>query len=128
MITVFLVGSMRLIFVNDDIPNSKLALYSFIGYPYTFRFLFAPILDCKYIKKIGQRKTWILPVLLLQAITALAFAFSYEYAKTSGWSGFFTVTGLGFVFMLLCGIQDTSIDGWMIKLLKKEHYALGYTM
>jgi len=81
MTTVFLVGTLRLLMVDINIPNNLLALFNIMNYPYTLRFLFAPIMDCKYSEKIGKRKTYIIPVLVLWIILSFVFGYLYDYSK-----------------------------------------------
>lgn len=44
------------------------AEFSFAVYPFCFKLLWAPIVDCVFSKRFGRRKTWIIPMQYLMGI------------------------------------------------------------
>jgi PAT family acetyl-CoA transporter-like MFS transporter 1 len=41
------------------------ALYSFSGYPFSIKLLWAPLVDAFFIQKLGRRKSWLIPTQIL---------------------------------------------------------------
>lgn len=58
---------------------SSLTIFTFINYPYSFKIIWAPLLDKVYINRIGRRKTYILGSLsaLICLYTYLSFKIDY---------------------------------------------------
>ena len=48
--------------------------YSFAFYPVALKLLWAPLVDSLYIKKIGKRKSWIVPCQFLSGVILLGVA------------------------------------------------------
>ncbi len=46
-------------------------MFSFVSWPFSLKILWAPLVDSLYFKRVGQRRTWLLPV---QARAACAAA------------------------------------------------------
>ncbi len=66
--------SIQLILTSRKVSYSNLGTFSFIFLPWTLKICWAPIVDSVYFKKIGRRKSWIVPVQLLIGIFMLSFA------------------------------------------------------
>jgi PAT family acetyl-CoA transporter-like MFS transporter 1 len=114
-------GSMPFL-MRNNMSYTKIGIFTLAGYPYSFKLLWSPIVDTLYMKKIGQRKSWILPLQLMSA---------YIMIKHSGWveSMLFggdavKVTAYFFVLVLLAATQDIAVDGWALTLLSKKN--VGY--
>lgn len=44
---------------------SAQAMFSFCSWPFSLKLLWAPIVDSVYFRKMGRRKSWLVPVQLL---------------------------------------------------------------
>ena len=60
-IPVGLYKSIPLILTNRGVPYTDQALFSIAYYPYSMKLLWAPLVDSLYFKKIGRRKSWLIP-------------------------------------------------------------------
>ena len=52
--------------------------FSLSGWPFSFKLLWAPIVDAWYINRIGRRKSWLVPV---QFLIGLLLIFSASYIQ-----------------------------------------------
>ncbi|CAG8442163.1 1317_t:CDS:10 [Diversispora eburnea] len=55
--------------LKSRLSYSQLGIFSFATYPYSLKLLWSPIIDTIYWKKIGRRKSWIIPIQLLSGAT-----------------------------------------------------------
>ena len=54
--------------LRNKLSYSELAIFSLTNYPYSLKLLWSPIVDSCYIKSIGRRKTWIVPIQLILCV------------------------------------------------------------
>src|SRR3990167_9691314 len=58
---LFLIGStLQAWFTESHVALTTIGLLSFVGMPYTLKFIWAPLLDYFRIPKLGLRRGWIL--------------------------------------------------------------------
>eukprot|EP00930_Biecheleria_cincta_P070764 TRINITY_DN58376_c0_g1_i1.p1 TRINITY_DN58376_c0_g1~~TRINITY_DN58376_c0_g1_i1.p1 ORF type:complete len:430 (+),score=51.48 TRINITY_DN58376_c0_g1_i1:89-1378(+) len=53
---------------NPASTDLHISQFSFVGYPFSFKFLIAPLVDGIFIARVGRRESWLLPLQLLSAI------------------------------------------------------------
>jgi PAT family acetyl-CoA transporter-like MFS transporter 1 len=51
--------------LKAKLSYSQIGLFSLASYPYSLKLLWSPIVDAIYSKKVGRRKSWIIPIQLL---------------------------------------------------------------
>jgi len=115
-------GSMPFLLQNK-MSYTKIGIFTLAGYPYSFKLLWSPIVDTIYNRKVGQRKSWILPLQLMS---------SYLMIMHSGWvermlyeqEDAVRVTSYFFILVLLAATQDIAVDGWALTLLSRKN--VGY--
>jgi MFS transporter, PAT family, solute carrier family 33 (acetyl-CoA transportor), member 1 len=73
-IPIGLTASIPLILSSRKVSYADQAVFSFAWWSFSMKLLWAPIVDAYYIKRIGRRKTWLVPVELLIGILMLALA------------------------------------------------------
>lgn len=99
-------------------------IYSAVSWPYSLKMLWAPIVDAVFIKRLGRRKTWLIPTQL--AIAAMLLL-SADYIPdlmgegTANKPQVFQLTLLFFAFFFLCATQDIAVDGWALEMLSKKN-------
>lgn len=100
---------------------TDLGLFSLAGYPYSLKLLWSPIVDSYFWRRIGRRKSWIIPTQLL-----IGLGFLLISGRVEGWLdnadldiGKMTIVFT--LFILLCATQDIAVDGWALTLLDPEH-------
>ncbi len=128
VIVLYLAHALPLYFYNVALPAILrhqgvdlrwIGMLSLLYIPWAFKFLWAPLIDRLYIKKLGKRKTWLLftQVALVLGVLALAFTqFSYGLAV-------FVVIGLW--ISSFAATQDIAIDGYTVETFSASEYRLG---
>ena len=128
-----LCGSIPLIMKERGVSYEGLSLFSLVSVPFSLKLLWAPIVDSCYFRRVGRRKTWIIPVQILTGIVMLLAA---PYVDT--WMGNMdgpsedeekgpqvAVLTIFFLFLyFLMATQDIVVDGWALTMLSREN--VGY--
>ena len=55
-------SAVPLVLINRNVPYKEQAKFSFSGYPFSMKLLWAPLVDSVYIARFGRRKSWLVPV------------------------------------------------------------------
>jgi hypothetical protein len=69
-----LTASLPFILSSRNVPYSDQAIFSLASWPFSLKLLWAPIVDSIYIKSIGRRKSWLVPVQYLIGMFMLSSA------------------------------------------------------
>lgn len=115
-------GSMPFLLQNK-MSYTKIGIFTLAGYPYSFKLLWSPIVDTVYNKKIGQRKSWILPLQLMSSYLMIMHS-SWVERMLYGEEDAVRVTLYFFVLVLFAATQDIAVDGWALTLLSRKN--VGY--
>lgn len=95
--------------------ESDQAIMSIANYPYSFKFIWAGLVDGFHSERIGRRKSWLIPVLLILASSLLYFSF-----QINDWLSTLQIVKLT-VFMTSCQVLiatlDICVDAWALDLL-----------
>jgi MFS transporter, PAT family, beta-lactamase induction signal transducer AmpG len=98
---------------------AMLGMLSAMALPAALRFLWAPLVDAKGIRRVGNYKSWIIP---LQIITILLIPMMTLF----DWVAHFTLFFVLCFFMTLVGAtQDTGVDGLAIRALSENERPTG---
>ncbi|XP_050521736.1 acetyl-coenzyme A transporter 1-like isoform X2 [Daktulosphaira vitifoliae] len=89
------------------------------------KLLWAPIIDSIFLRKIGRRKSWLIPVQYLLGFSFLILGFNINYwlVKTNK-PHIYMLILMVFFTNFLAATQDIVVDGWALSMLKKEN--IGY--
>jgi PAT family acetyl-CoA transporter-like MFS transporter 1 len=104
---------------------TKIGIFSLAAYPYSFKLLWSPLVDTYYVKRIGRRKSWILPLQTTAAIIMILSGRWLEEQMALGHAG--AITGLFFCLVLIAATQDIAVDGWALSLLTKQNVGFAAT-
>ncbi|RWS23672.1 acetyl-coenzyme A transporter 1-like protein [Leptotrombidium deliense] len=93
-----IIDAVPLILVNKGVTYEKQALYSFVGWPFSIKLLWAPIIDSFYSPRFGRRKSWFIPVQYSIGLTMIAFSFATDHilGNTESQTGISTENIMGF--------------------------------
>lgn len=80
-----------------------------VGLPWSFQFVWGPIVDRFQFSVIGHRKQWVVLTQLVAAAASLGLLFVHDPVADLG-----LMTGLFLVHSLFASIQDTSVDAMAI--------------
>ncbi|MBK9259777.1 MAG: MFS transporter [Polyangiaceae bacterium] len=87
--------------------------------PWMCKALFAPLVDRFGSSRIGRRKSWILPLTVLLAASAIAAAFVAEGPSLT------PLMALIFLMNLFAAAQDVAVDGLAVDLLEPSELGAG---
>ncbi|MBC7432567.1 MAG: MFS transporter, partial [Rubritepida sp.] len=106
-------------FAESQISLVDIGLTALIGLAYSFKFLWAPVLDQVAPPMLGQRRGWLLLIQLplILAIAALGW--------TDPGSPAVVTVAVAVVVAFLSASQDIVIDAWRIEMLAEEEEGLG---
>lgn len=123
---------------------TSLGIFSMATYPYSLKIWWSPIVDSFYIKKIGRRRTWIIPVQLVSGV--ILFILGMLISKDILFQGVdnayhgitndplsmnqVNIKSLVYCFGLLvflCATQDIAVDGWALTILSKQSLSYAST-
>lgn len=91
---------------QDGAPLSGLAFLPLVGLPWIVKFLWAPFVDNHWSRRVGKRRSWILP---MQAIVFTCLAITAWLGIGSGTAVFAIL--LFAIASLASATQDTATDG-----------------
>lgn len=112
-------NSVNIVLINSGASYSSLSGFSFITLPFTFKFLFAPIVDSYYFKSIGKHKTYILSAnYLISGFLLLNSFFMDQWIDNLDIT---KITVLGFLVMIPFSFQSMALDAWPTTLLNPEN-------
>ncbi|HTE50241.1 MAG TPA: MFS transporter [Kofleriaceae bacterium] len=117
---LLLTGQVLALWLTDaKIDVKTIALFASVGLPYTFKFLWAPLLDRYVPPFLGRRRGWMLiaQVGLIAVIVAMASA---DPASNT-----VLVAQLAIALAALSATQDVAIDAWRADVLAPEERAAG---
>lgn len=118
-----ILSTLKAFLVDGGIDLKTIGFFSLISLPYTFKFLFAPIMDSCRVpllsNLIGQRKSWI----VLTQILLISFIASLGIIDINNINISLAVT-LSVLIAFASASQDIVIDAYRIELIKKEDQGL----
>ena len=100
---------------------SELGTYSLQSWPFSLKLLWAPLVDCLFIRRFGRRKTWMVPA---QVGIGLLMMWSSSRLDDLLYGEKPAVLPLTLLFLsmnFLCATQDIAVDGWALTMLREEN-------
>ena len=119
-----LTASLPMILSSRKVSYSDQALFSLATWPFSLKLLWAPIVDSIFVKRIGRRKSWLVPVQYLIGFFMLFFAnyvhdiFENDEIEIND-GDISLLTAIFFLFTFLAATQDIAVDGWGLTILSK---------
>ena len=107
---------------SESVDLKTIGLFSLIGLPYTWKFLWSPLMDRFTLPFFGRRRGWML--ICQVALMLSMFAFSFFDPKEAIWSVIYTSVALAF----FSASQDIVLDAYRRELLPDEELGLGNSM
>ncbi len=104
---------------NNGIDLTTIGLFSLLMFPYNWKFLWAPLCDAVFLRKVGRRRTWMLAtqVLLLAVIIVMA--------KTEPGEEIKLISILAVLVAILSATQDIVVDAYRREILSDRELGFG---
>lgn len=107
---------------DAKIDLKVIGLFSLVGLPYTFKFLWSPFLDRYVLGKLGRRRGW----MMVSQFGVMASLWMLSYLNPAvhlGW-----VACMAFVIAFMSASQDIVVDAYRRETLKDEELGLGASL
>ena len=104
---------------SEGVDLKSIGLFALIGFPYTWKFLWAPVMDRYPIGKLGRRRGWML-ITQLFLVAAIAGFGAFEPQRD-----LWTIAGLAAVLAFFSASQDIVLDAYRREILSDEEQGLG---
>lgn len=67
--------------LSSKVSYTEMGIFSLAAYPYSLKLLWSPVVDSVYSRRVGRRKSWIVPI---QLITAALLLLCSDYIQVRG--------------------------------------------
>lgn len=120
---------------------TTLGIFSIATYPYSLKILWSPIVDSIYDKKVGRRRSWIIPIQLISGILLFILGWCVSHGlifkgvddafhgRNEGVHdlNIFSLAWYFGLLVFLCATQDIAVDGWALTILSKQSLSYAST-
>lgn len=120
---LLLIGSTLKAWMTDEgVDLTVIGLFASVQLPYSFKFIWAPLLDRYKLPFLGRRRGWILLTQILLSLGLLLLAYSNPKEAP-----FFTAFA-AFLIAFFSATQDIAVDAYRRELLLESELGLGSAM
>lgn len=104
---------------SEHIDLKTIGLMALIGLPFTWKFIWSPVMDAVHLPFLGRRRGWMLvtQIGLLLALAAYAFLNPHQHLPV--------IIGLSAVVAFFSASQDIVLDAFRREILPDEELGLG---
>jgi len=104
--------------------QGKLSLAS---WPFSLKVMWAPIVDAMYVRRVGRRRTWVIPLQIVVGLTLLALSKALGGVMSESGSDVEALAWTFFWIYILLASQDIAVDGWALTMLSAKNVGLAST-
>lgn len=105
--------------LKERLSYSEVGVFTFASYPYSLKLLWSPVVDGFYFRKLGRRRSWIIPIQIFSSVVLLALSNHVNYYMENAETKLIALTVLFGTLVFACATQDIAVDGWALTLLSK---------
>ena len=120
-------ASVGFILQEKGASYAELGIFSLASWPFSLKILWAPVVDSLFVKQIGQRKTWLIPLQLAVGFSLLYLANHLGQLISQKGSDVKTLAVIFLWIYVLLASQDIAVDGWALTMLSKKNVGLAST-
>ncbi|KAF6766496.1 acetyl-coenzyme A transporter 1-domain-containing protein [Ephemerocybe angulata] len=106
--------------LKEHLSYSQLATFALSSYPYSLKLLWSPIVDAIFFKRIGRRKSWIIPMQLIVGSLMLYISLNVEKLMEDPSKNLTELTVIFTMLVSFSATQDIAVDGWALTLLSQD--------
>ena len=103
---------------ESGVSLAEIGLFALVGLPYTWKFIWAPVLD-RWSMKLGLRRGWMLAT-QIALIASIGFMGHLDPVAQTAW-----VASMAAVVAFFSATQDIAIDAYRREILPDEELGLG---
>ncbi|MBF0434151.1 MAG: AmpG family muropeptide MFS transporter [Magnetococcales bacterium] len=116
-------GTLSLWLSEAGVSKTSIGLFALSGVPYTFKFLWSPLVDRMPVPWLtdilGRRRSWALLTQLFLMLSIAAMGFTHP-GEVPWWTAVFAL-----VTAFWSATQDIVIDAYRVEILEEEQYGAG---
>ncbi|CAG9532146.1 unnamed protein product [Cercopithifilaria johnstoni] len=116
-----LIAAIPYVLSSKHVSYSQQAVFSFAHWPFSVKLLWAPIVDSVYWKRIGRRKSWMVPCQYLIGIFMLLLSYKVSDIMDSKPPNVVLLMFLFLPLNFLAATQDIAVDGWALTMLSGDN-------
>ena len=104
---------------DGGVSLTEIGLFALVGIPYTWKFIWAPLMDRFTLGPLGRRRSWML-VLQILLIASIAMLGQFDPVQAT-WH----IAWLAFAVALFSASQDVALDAYRRELLPDAELGIG---
>ncbi len=112
-------GTLQAWFKQAGIDIVTIGFLGLVGQPYSYKFLWAPLMDRFNLPFLGRRRGWILVTQILIILATIIIAFQDPKQHP------FLLAGLALLLAFFAASQDIAIDAYRADILQSDERGLG---
>ena len=93
--------------------------FSWVSYPFSFKILWAPIIESIYNDRFGRYLTWLLPIQTIVGLILVTLSFYLESLLVN--LQIVTLTIIYSIVYFLIASQDIVVDGWSVAIFASSN-------
>ena len=120
-------ASVSFILQEKGATLSEQGIFSLASWPFSFKVLWAPLVDTYYVRSMGQRRSWILPLQVTVGLTLLFTARNLDWLIYHREADIRALSAIFFLIYFLLASQDIAVDGWALSMLSRKNVGMAST-
>ncbi|KAH8152910.1 uncharacterized protein LAJ45_03136 [Morchella importuna] len=113
--------------LKHKLSYGEIGVFTLASYPYSMKLLWSPIVDAIWSRRMGRRKSWIVPIQTVSACMLIWLGGNVDRLMEEASSKLYMFTFVFFTLVMLCATQDIAVDGWALTLLSPENLSYAST-
>lgn len=113
--------------LKSRLSYGQIGVFTLAAYPYSLKLLWSPVVDAIWSRRMGRRKSWIVPIQTLSGIMLIWLGGNAKELMEHADTKLYMFTFTFFMLVMLCATQDIAVDGWALTLLSEANLSYAST-
>ncbi|KAF8470088.1 acetyl-coenzyme A transporter 1-domain-containing protein [Kalaharituber pfeilii] len=113
--------------LKQRLSYGQIGVFTLAAYPYSMKLAWSPVVDAIWSRRMGRRKSWIVPIQTISGIMLLWLGANAKELMEHAEEKLYMFTFTFFMLVMLCATQDIAVDGWAITLLSQGNLSYAST-